>query len=289
MTSDGEQSTRVATARSRELGEELRRVRVSAEKSSPVVAKALGWSLGKVSKLERGTRGTDTTDIATMLGLCEADARTRQRVLDICRETGGRSFVRLHDPNPDSLTALSVHERMARAVTSYEPLVIPPLAQIEEYGSALTHDPETVRLRLERQRLLSSRNVMNTFYVTEAALHRVIGDAGVMRDQLLHLALMCGWDRHVVRVIPATAHCSGILRAPATLLTFPEPDSPVVYVETDMATVFHDDPVVVPAYQLKLARFSRLALSAEKSRDLFARLADRYDRAADTLVSAGTV
>ncbi|MFD7659963.1 helix-turn-helix domain-containing protein, partial [Actinosynnema sp. NPDC059797] len=51
-------SERVSTAHSRELGEELRRMRKDAGLPSPQVCTALGWSLGKLSKLETGNRGT---------------------------------------------------------------------------------------------------------------------------------------------------------------------------------------------------------------------------------------
>ncbi|WP_158854644.1 helix-turn-helix domain-containing protein [Saccharothrix deserti] len=59
-------TSRLSTAHSRELGEELRRVRHRARMSSGVVAKDLGWSLGKLSKLETGSRGTSPWEIGTL-------------------------------------------------------------------------------------------------------------------------------------------------------------------------------------------------------------------------------
>ncbi|MFC6093745.1 helix-turn-helix domain-containing protein [Saccharothrix lopnurensis] len=56
-------STRLSTAHRRELGEELRRIRHTARLSSAVVAKSLGWSLGKLSKLETCSRGTGPWEI----------------------------------------------------------------------------------------------------------------------------------------------------------------------------------------------------------------------------------
>lgn len=280
MTSEGQQPARLATAHGRELGEELRRVRLRASMSAQSVADALGWSVGKVSKLESGSRGTGTNDIALVLGLCKADPATRERVLGIAHEGGPRSFVRLHDPNPDSLAALRAHERIVRSVTAYDPLLVPTLAQTEGYARALLGDTAAVKARSVRQGRVRSRNAANTYLIHETALRALVGDARTMRDQLLHLATMCSWHWHSLRVIPATAYPAAVMRTPVVVLTLAKTDMPIVYVETDEATVFHDDPEVIECYGARLARLARLALSPEKSRDLIFRTAEHYGRTA---------
>ncbi|WP_442974121.1 helix-turn-helix domain-containing protein [Saccharothrix sp. NRRL B-16348] len=69
----------MTTARSRELGEELRRIRHRARQSSADTAAALGWSLGKLSKLETGSRGTSPWEIGVLTGRLGADKPTRGR------------------------------------------------------------------------------------------------------------------------------------------------------------------------------------------------------------------
>lgn len=273
------QTARLSTARSRELGEELRRVRHRARLSSAFLAEALGWSVGKLSKLETGSRGTSPCEISTLMGRCGADKPTRDRVLAIASEADSGSFLRLHGGSPDSLLALSVHEQTARTVTAYEPLTIPGLAQTEDYARMLSGDAAVVKARVSRQEALRRPGgPLTVLFIHEVAIRLVVGDDRVMRDQMLHLTLMCGWEHMSVRVIPMAGQAHACLRHPAALMTFPAPLKPVAYAENDTATVFHDDPGIVLAYEAKMRQLEHLALDAKQSRAVFARWADAYDR-----------
>ncbi|MFE9748270.1 helix-turn-helix domain-containing protein [Saccharothrix saharensis] len=275
------QVTRLSSARSRELGEELRRVRHQARRSSEHTAAALGWSLGKLSKLENGRRGTSPWEIATLLGHLGADNSSRDRIHAIANEPDTGSFLRVHHEFPDTLTALTVHERLARTITTYEPFTIPSIAQTETYAYALTGDRELTRARVDRQDplRLRGRGPATTLYVHEAALRMMVCDPAVMRDQLLHLTLMCGWTGFTPLVIPMTTPSHSAIRNPATLLTFDPPHTPLAYTETDTATVFHVNPHDVALYQTKMRNLASLALSPTQSHDVFARWADHYDYA----------
>ncbi|MFD0202274.1 MULTISPECIES: helix-turn-helix domain-containing protein [Saccharothrix] len=279
MESEEKPVTRLSTARSRELGEELRRVRHRARMTSGFVADALGWSVGKLSKLETGSRGTSPWEIGTLLGRCGADKPTRDRILAIASEADTGNFVRRHEPWSDTLTALTVHEYAASTLTTYEPLVIPSLAQTEDYALALTQDRSVVDARMARQETLRRPGGPETvIYVHEAALRVVVGDSKIMRDQMLRLTLMCGWARISPRIIPMSAQAHALLRHSGALLTFPAPIKPLAYAETETATVFHDDPDAIAAYEAKMRQLERLVLSPTHSRDVFARWADAYDR-----------
>ncbi|GAA3459276.1 helix-turn-helix transcriptional regulator [Saccharothrix longispora] len=271
--------TRLSTARSRELGEELRRVRHRSRMSSAQVAEALGWSLGKLSKLETGSRGTSPWEIGTLLGRCGADKATRDRVLAIAVEADTGNFVRRNTPSADTLLALTLHENAARTVMAYEPLTVPSLAQTEDYATVLTGDRSVARARAARQDNLRRPTGPETvIFVHEAALRLVVGGTKVMRDQMLRLTLMCGWSNFSLLVVPMAANSHGALRNPATLLTFASPTKPLAYTETDSATVFHDDPAVITEYEAKMRALNHLVLSAEQSREVFARWADAYDK-----------
>jgi transcriptional regulator with XRE-family HTH domain len=207
-----QQPTRLSTAHSRELGEELRRVRHRARMSSSVTAEAMDWSLGKLSKLETGTRGTGVLDIAALLGQYHTDKATREHILTIATERDTGSFVRRHDRSPDTLAALRVHERIARTVTAYEPLTVPALAQTEDYALALTSDRAVARIRMDRQQEQLARREL-VIYLHEAALRVRVGTPQIMRDQLLHLTLMGGWADTRIRIVPLTNGFDAMLRA----------------------------------------------------------------------------
>ncbi len=275
-----QQPTRMSTAHSRELGEELRRVRHRARMSSGSVAEALGWSLGKLSKLETGSRGTGSWDIATLLGRCGADKPSRDRVMALAVEQDTGNFLRMHGQLPDTLAALSVHERAAATITTYEPLAIPNLAQTEDYAHALTGDAAIARTRIGRQQQMGPSRPRTVFYIHEAALRLPVGSREVMRDQLLHLTLMCGWARTTLRIVPMTGRSHTVLRSPATLLTFDAPIRPLAYTEAEAATIFHDAPDAVAAYQHKMRHLDAVALDLEESRQLLARWANAYDHQA---------
>lgn len=286
-TKDGSkpQPPRLSTAHSRELGEELRlarrRANLGAGMGAAEIAKTLNWSLGKLSKLETGNRGTSLQDIATLMGLLAADRATRDRVMAIAAEPDNGSFLRLHEQCPDSLLAAVMHEKIARTITVYDPFTVPSLVQTEDYALELTGDPEVTAARMARQAQLrpSPRRRM-VVYVHEAALRMVVGSPKVMRDQLLHLVLMGGWHNTTVRVIRISSGLRTPLQYPGTLLTFDEPCKPLAYAETGSATVFHDAPDAVSIYENQMRYLDTVALNPEESRKKLSSWTGLYDHKA---------
>ncbi|MFT7839221.1 helix-turn-helix transcriptional regulator [Saccharothrix sp. BKS2] len=280
-TEENAPPVRPGSAHSRELGGEIRRTRQNSGRSAPKVAEALGWSVGKLSKLEKGTRGTSTVDIAALLGHCGAAKAARERVLGIAAEPDTGSFLRLHHQRSDRLVAVSVHEEIAETITVYDPVTVPDLARTEDYTLALTGDLDFATALAERQRLLQRHPDPHvTVYVHEMALRMAVGGPAVMRDQLLHLLLMCEWPRTTVRVVPLAAGFHTHLRHPCTLLAFEAPDKPLAYTETDVAVAFHDAPEAVAAYQQKMCHLDAAALDTEQTRRKLSRWTDLYDRKA---------
>ncbi|XVS62093.1 helix-turn-helix domain-containing protein [Actinosynnema sp. CA-299493] len=279
METDQQTTTsRNTTARSRELGEELRRIRHRARKSASDTADALGWSLGKLSKLETGSRGTSPWEIAVLTGRLGADKPARDRILTIATELDTGSFLRHHGTAPDTLTALRQNEQAALTITTYHPLTIPDLVQTGDYTHALTGDRVLVQDRAIRQEILHSTTRPDTvLYIHEAAVQSLVGDRVVMRDQLRHLTSMYAPTGISVRLIPMIAPFHPALACPATLLTFTPPTRPLAYIETDTTTVFHDDPTIVAHYETKMRRIDSLALSDTDSRDVLASWADTYN------------
>ena len=272
-----EKSVRLSTARSRELGAELRRVRRQSKIPVGTLIEKLGWSTGKLSKLETGTRGASVFDIATLLGMCAADKATRDRIMALAEESDTGNFLRLHDGSGDSLLTLALHERSARTITTYEALTVPSLLQTESYALTLTESVALTAARMDRQKELRGRRVEKaTFFIHESALRLVVGTPRVTRDQLLHLTFAGLDPTCTVRVIPLAQGVNTSLCHPATLLTFGGTDRCMAYVETELGVVFHDAPEATGAYERKMGRLDTLALNAAQSRGLIAHYADLH-------------
>ncbi|MET1075689.1 MAG: helix-turn-helix transcriptional regulator [Umezawaea sp.] len=287
-----EHLARMTTARTRELGHELHLARKRANLKATTVAEELGWSPGKLSKLERGWRQTSDWDYGTLLGKLGADPQTRARIHRIAAEQDIGHFLRVHDGLlSDNLLCLMIHERAAVTMCKYEPMLIPGLLQTEAYAAA-TIDPDGVFLldelnfkvgaRMERQSILSGPSAPEaTFYIHEIALRTVIGNNQVMHDQMMRLAFMCEWGHLAPRVIPMSRRGHSALVNSFNLMTFAKPMKPVAYCETDVATNLTEEEKAIRVYQDKQKALAGLALDAEQSRSVFARWADFHDRRED--------
>lgn len=286
-TEDGQPPVRVTTARSRELGEELRQVRKCSGFKAITTCQELEWSGAKLSKLESGTRGTSEADVATLLGFYQADKATRSRILKLVNEPDYGFFVRPHhDGSPDDVLCARMHEATAQTLTCYQPL-LPSLLHTSAYAEALFGHTSASSEQLDtRRRSRTARQAAlheeaapeAVFFVHEAALHLVVGDATVMHDQCMHLGFIAEQPRFTLRVVPASAGHPA-LRYAATLLTFAAPLKPLGYSETDTATVFFDEDTAIATVQRKFAALDRLALSVEQSKDVFRHWSDTYDSA----------
>jgi hypothetical protein len=245
---------------------------------STTVAEELGWSTAKLSKLEKGWRGTQPWEIGTLLGKCGADKATRDRIMRLAHEPNTGCFVRPHgDGLADDLLSLSLHESTALTITCYEPMVIPSLLQAEEYTRALLTDADAdvlnafLRTRAERQAAVwDHRAPTSTFYIHETALRTTVGSPATMHDQLTRLMSASASEGLALRVVPTSAGGNAALLHQSTLLTFGKGMRPLVISETDAATVFADDEQTVQAHQRKHAALSTLALNVERSRTLLA-------------------
>ncbi|MET1073717.1 MAG: helix-turn-helix transcriptional regulator [Umezawaea sp.] len=292
METDDKPPARFTTAQSRELGEELRRARKLAGFRGTKFCEELEWSTAKLSKLEKGWRGTSDWEIGTFLGKCGADKATRERVMRLAQEPDVGFFVRRHaGTSSDGLLSLVLHQRTALTITSYDTMVIPGLLQSMGYTRALLEMTksvpaedvdEQVRVRMDRQEFLcGGEPPVSTFYIHETALRLKVGGSRVMHDQMMRLAFMCGWTHLRLRVVPFSAQGHPALRYPSTLMTFSRNAKPVACTESDLTTVFMEEERAIEFHEEKQGVLDALALSAEQSRDVFTHWANVYDRADD--------
>jgi transcriptional regulator with XRE-family HTH domain len=279
---------RDTTARSRELGAELRRVRERAGYNGIRLARKLGWSAGRISRLESGKRGASEVDVAVFLAVCHVTGDEMEQLLELTRETYASTWLQTHgELIPDQLRTLAISEVTATRITSYEPLVVEGLVQTENYARALFHwckrvptegVEARVRARMDRQRLLKRQWPPEViFFIHEQALRSAVTDERVMNEQLLHLALVSGRPRCSIRVVPASAGPSGALGGPFRLMDYKD-HGPVAYTENQTSSLFLEDANDIAIFRETVGRLAEVALSEGQSRELLVRLASEYDQ-----------
>lgn len=200
------------------FGAELRRYRTVAGLSQGQLAGQVYVSTALVGMVETARRvpGRELAqDCDEALGTGGALARLWPLVSKETFPTWFQPFVEL--------------EREAVSLRWFEPLLIPGLLQTEDYARAMVRAgrpadtdeqiDELVTARMERQSILDADEPPLLWAVLdESALHRPIGGAKVMADQLGHLVEMARRPRITVQVIPWSVGAHASLTGPFVVI-----------------------------------------------------------------------
>ncbi len=230
------------------LARELKRLRVSSDRTLEEVASSLYWSVSKLIRIEGGTVGVQTTDVRALLDYYEiTDHDVIARLVEISRSARTRDwwapYRNVH--NQEFLTYVG-YETGAASITQVQSLVIPGLLQTEEYAREIARafrvgerdtSGDVVEFRLERQAQVFGRQnpPKQTYLLDEAVIVRSVGmpgKPGIMRNQLLHLVELASRPEITIEVIPFTAGAHPGLRGPFTLLGFENRLDEVLYIES---------------------------------------------------------
>ncbi|MFJ8965547.1 helix-turn-helix domain-containing protein [Lentzea sp. NPDC102401] len=259
-----------STAYSRDLGDELRRLR---EKHTRLTgfgfAEQLGWDPSKVSNIENGKARASEIDLVQYLMTCGRDSNYFEAFRDRYRYA--------FDPYvlvvPDNLRTLAMAEAQATKITSFDGLTMPGLAQTPEYARALLTEggneaPENiekyVQLRIDRQAIMRRPSRPEcTFYVHELALRMRVGNAQIMEEQYLRLL----FQSHSLRIVPMSAGIAIAMRSARRLFSF-EKMVPVAYSETDVAQLFAHDGKAIASSREFFKWLDALALDEGQSRSM---------------------
>jgi DNA-binding XRE family transcriptional regulator len=192
------------------LGEELRGARLAGGYTSQdQFARGLGFDRTVVVKAETGARPPSdemAAKIAEMFpGLCNG---LYVRLVAIARKSSG--------PIPGWFADWLTREREAASIRIWQPIIVPGLLQTADYARALFVGErqslegdaleELVTARLARQAIFDKPAPPHLWVVLdESVLHRLIGTAKIMRDQLVQLADLAERPCISIQVIPASS------------------------------------------------------------------------------------
>lgn len=241
------------------------------------VARALGCSVAKISRMETGVRGLYADDVSAYLGFLRVPATLREELLALVRDGADPNWWQPRDGRlPSTWRDVMRLEADAAALRNYEAQLVPGLLQIPEYTRAVLAatteklaDAEIDRMvatRMARQAILSRRNApVLEVILDEAVLRRPVGGAEVMARQLRHLVEAATRPNITVRVVPFDAGANPGVEGPFLILEYSDqPD--LVYLEHRGNTAFlEEEEQHVRRARLDLQRLRSLALEPDES------------------------
>lgn len=261
-----------STVRRRELGRRLRAAQQHAGWDGRRLARLLGWTETRLSRMINGRGWVRDVDVASFLALCRVTGAARERIMHLCGPHADAGLLRL--PVEERWSALLAHAADAVRVIEVQPTMLPWLVQTPDYTRAL--HPVAAEREVRRAAVALLRRPCVEVVIHEAVLRTLVGDAVLMADQLAHLLRIAAQPSLSVRVVPAGC---GVLAAgygPFTLLEF-EYQRPVVYREDPGVGVFTDAQHEVAAYRAVLEHLNTIALTPKASNELIVQVIAECD------------
>ncbi|NEB32860.1 helix-turn-helix domain-containing protein [Streptomyces sp. SID14446] len=266
------------TVRRRQLGAELRRLRLASGLKSREVAERLMVSQPKISHLENGNRTVSPRDVRD---LCALYGVTDQQVIDpllaMARESGQHGWWNTYGDIPQRVYIAL--ETDATSLHTYAPVLVPDLLQTPAYAHAVIADtiPELtaeqaatrLKVRLRRQHRIyePARPLRLSVVLDESVLHRVVGSPEIMREQLEHLTAL-GAESHItVQVLPLTAGAPAGLSGQFSILQSAASPAGTVYVESFGSDLYLEKPAEVEVHAAIFAHLQARSLDPSGTRD----------------------
>ncbi|MFI0718235.1 helix-turn-helix domain-containing protein [Streptomyces sp. NPDC021224] len=236
------------TVNRRNLGAELRRLRVTAGLKGEQVAAHLGCSATRVSRIESGHRGAaakpdEVRAMCELYGL--GDERKVELLLDMLSNSQKIGWWEAYDdvlpPGYEVFVGLETDALVKRA---WEPLLVHGLLQTADYARAILHgwashrpgDIEAlVEVRAKRQDVLFRDGSPLELWciLDEGAVRRPIGSGPIMKDQLNHLIELAELPNINILVVPRDRGAHPGLGGSFSIMEFEnDGDGPIVYVES---------------------------------------------------------
>ncbi|MEV7548484.1 helix-turn-helix transcriptional regulator [Amycolatopsis sp. NPDC089917] len=265
----------LSTAKQRELGAELRRIRTRAGYLATDMSRMLGWPASTISRLESGLRNYQAGDIAIYLARAKATPQELDDLVALDRRPDDGYQVRSHPAGfPDEVPLINVLDTGSQSITTYDPVDIPRKLQIEPYirealarvghegGTALD---TTVRARLANQPASLKMPGPFTFYVHQNTLDLPGQDLSLAHEQVLHLLLVSSLPNFRIHLVPTD---SAIVMDICTRFTIYEHDQhrPVLHLQQLTTSLFLENDRDVSFYAGLVERIADKSFTRQQTR-----------------------
>jgi transcriptional regulator with XRE-family HTH domain len=270
----------MATARQRQLGSWLIKLRNQAECSVAEAAIHLGCSESKIRHLEAGRTKLKDDVLKELFKLYEVTDEGREqfdRVRRRVEQRGGWwSSYRLLE----QFAPYVDFESVASEAMNFQLDLVPGLLQTERYAYEVhramryTTNPQDigrwVEARMERQKRLTSDPTLELRAVVgEAAFHRQVGGADAMREQIDQVLAWCEMPNVILQILPFAAGAHASPSSAFVVLSFDHPDDEdVAFVDTAIGGHTMDKRNDVAALRYVFDEVRSAALSSPDSLDL---------------------
>ncbi|MER6012130.1 helix-turn-helix domain-containing protein [Streptomyces bluensis] len=270
------------------LGRRLQDRRQGAEVSLDDAAKALRVKPLTIRRLEKAEVALKPLYVEKLLQTYGAGQQEIDEFVTLAERANQPGWwYPYRDVLPSWFTAYVSLETGAKTLRTYEPHYVTGLLQTSGYARALLragfpHDSDEdlerrVDLRLRRQNLLEKADPPTLWVVMEeAVLHRVVGGAEVMREQIDRLLTASELDHVSIDIVPFSAGAHFGVCAPFTYFRFEERELPdIVYSEILSGSMYLDQRSDVAAHLEAHNRMSLLTSLAD-SKALLNRMRKEY-------------
>ncbi|MFF0967202.1 helix-turn-helix domain-containing protein [Streptomyces sp. NPDC003703] len=281
------------TAQRMLLGVALRELRQARQLTIEQAARTTRCSMSQISRIERGVSVPVPERLEELLTLYGVDdPKDRCRLLEVRRMADEKSWWHEYsDITPEWLQTLFDLERSASLIKTFEARIVPGLLQTAEYTKAITRvgypmatDQDIslrVGLRMKRQQFLHTPEAPKLVaLLDESVLHRQVGGAAVMREQLQHLVQMSQRPNITLRILPLQANYHADIGAPLTVMQFAEPALPdVVYLEQLSGATYIRSGHASDSYGRLMDQLASAAEKPEHTKNFLHRFLERAGKA----------
>jgi transcriptional regulator with XRE-family HTH domain len=274
----------------RQLGAELRRLRERSERTVADVAKELGWSESKLSRIETANSGIRNADLTRLMTTYGVPDQERSRISSLAGLARQRAWWEAYgDALLDSYETYIGFEAEAKAIYAYDAAIVNGLLQTTEYASAIIKAVSTgerpdvisqrVAVRLARQAVLTRDPPPRlSVIMDEAVLRRPIGGPDVMRRQLMRLLEVSQQPLVTIQIVPFVVGAHRGLDGSFSILEFvTDTDHPLAYCDGMTGGVFRSKPDELRRYWMSLEALRASALGSDESAEFITTVMHTYD------------
>ncbi|MDT9689247.1 helix-turn-helix transcriptional regulator [Streptomyces sp. P9(2023)] len=277
------------TARRRRLSIELKKLRETNDFTCAQVGDALDWSGSKVNRMETGTGRVQPSDVDALCRFYGTDDELREFLKSLARQAKTKGWWQAHGSGIPSWFSIYIGlEQDMSTFRQYQCEFLPGLMQTPAYATELHRATNqmsaldiqrAVQVRMERQTMLTRADAPDAWFVVhESTLRNVIGDHGLMREQLervLESIELASVTLQVLRFDAGPYPATGSF----TLMGFPDAEDPdIVYRDGITDAIYLEGNDDVREYTRAFDKLRAAAASPHHSAQLIKTLLKEYAR-----------